>query len=56
MIHSEETVQTWIKTVSDLLENKEELLRLAEKGRERIGQFDRKLMVSRWHRVLDDEF
>ncbi len=55
MIHSDDTLQMWINTVGDVLEDKEELLRLAENGRERIGQFDQKLIVSQWHRIVDEE-
>ncbi len=50
---SEETIQVWIKTLSELLANKAELLRFAENGKERIGQFEQKLMVSKWHDILD---
>lgn len=55
MIKSEGDIQTWIKTLSGLLEKKELLLQLAEKGRDRISHFDQSLVVSEWHRVLNNE-
>lgn len=54
MIKSEEDIELWIKTLFDLLERKEMLLQLAEKGYERMGNFDQRSVVSQWLHVLDD--
>ena len=53
VIKSEADIQLWTETLTQLIENSNQRLELAKNARQRIALFDKDLIISQWHKVIE---